>query len=160
LGAKQLWKIKAPSKCRFFLWLVLHGRCRTSERLQQHGLANHGNCALCAQEPESLDHLLLHCVYSREIWFCIFRRRGWLTLLPTDQDSTIAWWLASRKRISKVCRPLFDSVFALVVWRLWNERNERIFRSTTSLPHRLVDKISDELRDWSNAGLVANRMDE
>lgn len=27
LGAKQLWKIKAPNKCRFFLWLLLHGRC-------------------------------------------------------------------------------------------------------------------------------------
>jgi hypothetical protein len=40
LGAKQLWKIKAPNKCRFFLWLLLHGRCWTSNRLQRHGLPN------------------------------------------------------------------------------------------------------------------------
>jgi hypothetical protein len=26
-GSKQLWKIKVPNKCQFFLWLVLHGRC-------------------------------------------------------------------------------------------------------------------------------------
>jgi hypothetical protein len=69
LGARQLWKIKAPNKCRFFLYLVMHGRCWTSERRHQHGLQNHDIAFICSQEPESLDHLLMRCVYSREVWF-------------------------------------------------------------------------------------------
>jgi hypothetical protein len=40
LGAKEMWKTKAPNKCRFFIWLVLHGRCCTSDHLQHHGLDN------------------------------------------------------------------------------------------------------------------------
>jgi hypothetical protein len=47
-GAKELWKIKAPNNRRFFMWLILHGRCWTLERLQRHGLHNHGLCALCS----------------------------------------------------------------------------------------------------------------
>jgi hypothetical protein len=45
-GASTLWKSRAPGKCRFFLWLILLGRCWTSERLHHHGLDNDGPCAL------------------------------------------------------------------------------------------------------------------
>ena len=160
LGAKQLWKIKAPNKCRFFIWLVLHGRCWTSDRLQRHGLPNHGNCVLCDQQSETLDHLLLHCVFSREVWFRLFRRHGWQALVPTGQDVTIDWWLASRKRVHKSSRATFDSLFALIIWRLWNERNERVFRTASKFPHQLVDKIDEELSWWCSAGLVAPLRDE
>uniref|UniRef100_A0A0A9HI93 Reverse transcriptase zinc-binding domain-containing protein n=1 Tax=Arundo donax TaxID=35708 RepID=A0A0A9HI93_ARUDO len=33
-GAHQLWKVRAPNKCHFYILLVIHGRCWTSERLQ------------------------------------------------------------------------------------------------------------------------------
>jgi hypothetical protein len=33
-GSKELWRIRASNKCKFFLWLVLLGRCWTSEQLQ------------------------------------------------------------------------------------------------------------------------------
>jgi hypothetical protein len=59
LGAKELWKAKAPNKCRFFVWLVLHGRSWTSERAWRHGLRNDACCALCDQSIETLDHLPL-----------------------------------------------------------------------------------------------------
>jgi hypothetical protein len=33
LDTKELWKTKAPGKCCFFDWLVLHDRTWTSDRL-------------------------------------------------------------------------------------------------------------------------------
>jgi hypothetical protein len=69
--AKELSKIAAPPRCKFFLWLALLDRCWTSARLQLHQLQNSGPCALCSQVDESIDHLLLSCVYSREVWFRI-----------------------------------------------------------------------------------------
>jgi hypothetical protein len=143
LEAKQLWKIKAPNKSRFFLWLLLHGRCWTSGRLQRHGLPNDSNCALYDQEAETLEHLLLHCAYSREVWFRIFRRHGWVALLPTAQQAIIDWWLSVRKRVSKASRNRFVSIFALVVWRLWNERNVRVFRNRVMMPHHLAERIAE-----------------
>jgi hypothetical protein len=61
LGAKELWKSRAPNKCRFFVWLLLHGRCWTSDRLFSHGLQDYRDCALCNQSAEVLDHLILSC---------------------------------------------------------------------------------------------------
>jgi hypothetical protein len=66
-GAKELWKARAPNKCRFFVWLVLHGRCWTSDRLFKHGLQSYRDCTLCSQGPEDLNHLLLTCSFSREV---------------------------------------------------------------------------------------------
>jgi hypothetical protein len=38
LGAKELWKVKAPLKVKFFFWLTLHYRLWTADRQQRHGL--------------------------------------------------------------------------------------------------------------------------
>jgi hypothetical protein len=61
------------------MWLVLLGRCWTSERLQRHGLPNRGNCTLCSQE--SLRHFSTysltvflsgkHGLGSKRIWVTI-----------------------------------------------------------------------------------------
>jgi hypothetical protein len=54
----------------------LLGRCWTSLRLQQHGLDNDGPCALCLQCSECLDHLLVGCSYSRQVWFTSLSHGG------------------------------------------------------------------------------------
>jgi hypothetical protein len=86
LGAKKLLETKASGKCRFFAWQVLHWKIWTSEWLLCHGLPNSGPCILCAQEDETVDHLLLTCVYSREVWFKVLRRCGWQRLAPSMHD--------------------------------------------------------------------------
>jgi hypothetical protein len=55
-----------PGKCKLFAWLVLHGRCWTSDRLHRHGSKDSDTGALCAQEVETLAHLLIDSVFSRE----------------------------------------------------------------------------------------------
>lgn len=101
-GAKELSKTRATPRCRFFFWLVLLGRCWTSVRLQRHNLPNHGNCALCAQEAETIDHLTITCVYTREVWFPALRRPRLQHLAPTvNNRSLVDWWLHTRKRSSR-----------------------------------------------------------
>ncbi|TVU30511.1 hypothetical protein EJB05_22139, partial [Eragrostis curvula] len=70
---------QAPNKSRFFFLLVLHERCWTSNRQLRHNLKNDNTCALCAQEPKTLNHLLLHCVYNRETWFRVLVVWGCIT---------------------------------------------------------------------------------
>jgi hypothetical protein len=68
--------------------------------------------------------------------------------------------VADIKRIPKPVRSKFDNIFALVSWRLWLERNGRVFQSVTTLPHQLSDSICEELLVWCSAGLVAHVLDE
>jgi hypothetical protein len=63
-GAKQLWKVQAPSRWKFFGRLVVHGCCWTSIWLQRHDLRDNHDCTLCAQEVETLDHPLINVPYQ------------------------------------------------------------------------------------------------
>ena len=36
-GAQQIWRSRAPNKCKFFLWLALRKRCWTADRLGRRG---------------------------------------------------------------------------------------------------------------------------
>jgi hypothetical protein len=73
LGARQLWKVCAPGEHKFFGWLV----CWTAEWRHRHGLQDDDKCALCNQGSESIGHLLLGCVYSREVWMLLLQPQGW-----------------------------------------------------------------------------------
>ena len=94
VGSKLLYKSQAPPKYKFFIWLVLHDRCWTAHRRKRHGLQDEDSCVLCNQLPEMIDHLLISCPFSREIWFKIMRRLGWETAAPTNQTFFFAdWWI-------------------------------------------------------------------
>jgi hypothetical protein len=114
LGAPTLWKTKAPHKCKFFGWSVLHARCWTSARLHRHGLADSDSCSLCDQHAETHDHLLLHCVYSKQIWFKLLRRASLSSLWCRDPDASwVSWWLSSRKLLTKDDRKAYDTLVLL-----------------------------------------------
>jgi hypothetical protein len=118
---------KAPPSAKFFVWMTLLARCWTLKRLQRHGLQNSGQCALCSQASELIDHLLLNCVYAREVWFALIRRAGFQQLCPVLEISLAEWWLRRRKEARADCRKGFDSLVILVTWHLRKERNARIF---------------------------------
>lgn len=153
-GARELWRTKAPNKQRFHFWLVLHERCWTSERLQRHGLQHHGPCALCSQEVEDLHHLLLHCVYSRGVWFKCLRKRRYTYMPPHHEEKIGDWWLRTRAGISKPGRSNYDSLVILTTLRLWLERNARIFNNATRLPCSLVEGISQDFELWGRARII------
>ena len=54
----QVWKIKAPSKMKHFLWQSLSGCVATAERLTYRHLDTDRSCPRCAGSVESINHLL------------------------------------------------------------------------------------------------------
>jgi len=152
-GATLLRKARAPPKCKFFIWLVLHDRCWTAARRKKHGLQDDDSCALCSQAPETIEHLLLCCSFSRELWFQLFHRIGWSAVSPSSHDQwLVAWWTRARKRILKEERSCFDSVVILICWMVWKERNKRIFDRQIRTMHEILDWVFDEICAWFQAG--------
>jgi hypothetical protein len=70
--------------------------------------------ALCQQELETLDHLLVRCVVNREGWWRLLHRFGWHHLAPALDSSVVEWWLHTRKCVAKQRRRAFDSLVCLV----------------------------------------------
>jgi hypothetical protein len=92
-GAKQLWKARALLEHKFFLWLAIQDRCWTNGRRFRHGLTDDANCALCLQHDEEINHLLLGCVYSREVWFLMLSKLGYQQLAPVVEEAATSCWL-------------------------------------------------------------------
>jgi hypothetical protein len=44
------------------------------------------------------------------------------------------------------------TLFMLVTWELWNERNARTFKHVDSMPTFIFDRIKSEARTWVIAG--------
>ena len=66
-GAKQLWKASAPPKIKFFFLLAIHNTCWMASHRKKRVLLDCDLCALRHQALKTMDHLLAHCVYTREV---------------------------------------------------------------------------------------------
>ena len=61
---KRIWRSWSPGKCKFFMWTVAHNKCWTADRLARKGLPHPVVCPFCDQAEETLEHLLIACVFS------------------------------------------------------------------------------------------------
>jgi hypothetical protein len=153
--AKPIWKSKAPMKCKFFMWLVVHRRCLTADNLQKRGWPHNATCPLCSVADETCTHLFVHCRFSHQVWRKV---RDWAKVdfpIPNSNfSSTEEWWLRARKKAPKDLRRDFDTVAILVHWSLWKERNGRIFQQVLSTTSRVFELITEEIRAWRAAGCI------
>jgi hypothetical protein len=65
---KTLWKVKAPPKSKFLMWLSLSDKVLTWDLLQRRGKVGPSRCPLCKLHEESNSHIFLHCSYSCQVW--------------------------------------------------------------------------------------------
>jgi hypothetical protein len=127
LSARELRKTTAPPTCKFFMWIALLGHYWIGDRLLRHNLNDDDTCALCTQASKSIHHLLLSCVFSREVWFRTLRSAGISSCTPSTSSTMPDWWITQRKRIDKVHHKGFDSLVVLTCRLLWKERNAWVF---------------------------------
>jgi hypothetical protein len=151
-GATELWKTRAPAKCKFFFWLLLHERLWTAARRKRHGLQDEDACNLCDQEPETAMHLAGECVYAREVWYRTLHPIGLHQLAPQPGIGYLDWWLHSRLLLPSIQRRGFHSLVILVAWCIWKERNNIVFQGRSRAAAVLVVDIGEEAERWSLAG--------
>eukprot|EP00253_Pinus_taeda_P008423 PITA_08423 len=134
---KDLWQNPHWMKTKLLMWLVQHKKIMTWENLRKRGLVGPYRCQLCVQQEETMEHLLNHCPFTSTLW-------NWVdsTFRQTDKDnfsitSTLKNW---RKDLSK--NELINKDWTLVpgflIWDVWKERNNRIFKNKTSSSQNII----------------------
>lgn len=101
--AKPIWKSKAPMKCKFFMWLVVHKRCLTADNLARRGWPHNPICALCSSENESCSHLFVQCHFTLQVWHHLRLWSGSFSPIPaafftTPKTGHVGLWVAAQKR--------------------------------------------------------------
>lgn len=116
---KRLWKAWAPLKVKIFLWLAIWKRYWTADRLQWRGLQHPPKCVLCDQEQEDMYHLLLGCIFAREVWFHTLQAVGLQQLaLVGTETSFVDWWRRVSRTAGRERRKGLNTLIQLVAWKL------------------------------------------
>lgn len=103
------------------------------------------------------DHLFVQCEFTRMVWLQFRARTGTDFIIPEDSFSTTEeWWLKARKGIPKPMRKNFDTIVILLHWRIWKERNSRIFDNVNSSAGRVRDLVLEDIGMWRAAGYISD----
>lgn len=129
-GCVRVWGVWAPLRTKFFLWLAIRRRQWTADRRRRHGLDARDYCYLCDQEPECIDHIIVNCSYSRQVWTLAALALG-IGPQPPPTGNILDWWTTWRSRWTGILAKGADTLFLLIAWELWKERNARCFRGAS-----------------------------
>ena len=99
-----------------------------------------------------MHHIIIGCAYSREVWHFILDRLHLTDVIPVQEEDVLAWWLRNRKLLQKHVWKGFDSLFFLISWKLWKERNAGTFGGEPTPLGNLACLILEEADEWCRAG--------
>jgi ribonuclease HI/exonuclease III len=145
---KNLWLLPSLPKIDLFCWSLLHDSILTWDNLSKRGWEGPSRCPLCACQAETSVHLFLLCPFALELWNLIL---GQLNVpLPASVTSLFTSWVVlapfsfTNLSLLKHCWMWVPKV---VCWKLWLERNSRIFRDIAGTPTQTALKVKAMLGD-------------
>lgn len=154
-----IWKNVCPFKAEILTWQAIQDKLATGSELvkrnsyqQDEGLM--GTCPLCLSHLETAVHLLLHCSISWQVWSQIILWWGIKWVCPASLYDLLCWWESfNYKNVEKVS---WDISFYAVLWLLWLERNQIVFRNKVVEIGELVDRIKTTIAIWTKAAYKLN----
>jgi hypothetical protein len=75
-----------------------------AHRRRRHGLQDSYTCIICNQAVETMDHIILGCVFSKEVWSACLRSFRLHDLVLIQEGDIMVWWTDSRRRLPKPIR--------------------------------------------------------
>ena len=120
--AAFVWGTRAPSRVKFFCWLLVHRRVNTRDVLLRKTIVDRAGagCPVCSAELETADHLMFGCPFAREFW----RAVGCVVITA---DTSVEWRFALDVRVA-VGDASPDAFVLLCCWHLWKHRNAVVFQ--------------------------------
>ncbi|CAN1730043.1 Uncharacterized mitochondrial protein AtMg00310 [Linum perenne] len=137
----SIWTLPIQPKLRLFLWKVLHRILPTLQGIMIRVRSDSidPTCQICYAAPESVEHLLLHCVVSRRfLHMC--------SLHPPDLGDT---HIAIYWKTILFTQPQFKDVWVLAWWRLWKSRNRVVFDRAQTRLEFLFQYFHNQWREHS-----------
>lgn len=126
-------EITGTTAVSFLRVVTAQDRCWASDRLARDGLLDQDSWPLCSQEEETMDHIMLRCVFSRTIWAQVCMVLGRPEWTPTVEDELPApAWILS-KTTEGLQQKNIRAILTLGLSELWKHRNDINFYEESHL---------------------------
>ncbi|XP_026443079.1 uncharacterized protein LOC113342926 [Papaver somniferum] len=135
-----IWHLAIPFKCHMFIWKITRNILPVAARFQRIAWVSNPNCVMRDNATETVEHLLLHCPFSREVWFGV--------ALSIFQDanayrSISEWILSWVEKDNLVCSKKKELINLVVItmWHIWKTRCVKVFDGKHLHPRSVVKQI-------------------
>jgi hypothetical protein len=146
---KGIWKSKVPTCVAFFTWTAVLGKLPTADNLRKRKIVLVNRCCLCKAAEESVDHLLLHCHWAKELWGSVLSLFGVSWVMPRQVRELIDCWQKGLGRHQHSL--IWKAIPHCLMWCLWRECNMRSSEDTEMGIPDLKLLLFQTLFDWMNA---------
>ncbi|XP_028090262.1 uncharacterized protein LOC114290524 [Camellia sinensis] len=122
---KLVWGAYTIPKVSFIVWLAIHGRLNTSDRLHLFGISPSTTCPFCLDPNESHAHIFFGCTFTYSIWLTMQGKCNihWIDIPWPDIVAH-----ANQEGQGKSLKAIITRLsFLCTVYHVWIERNNRIF---------------------------------
>ncbi|GAV59169.1 zf-RVT domain-containing protein, partial [Cephalotus follicularis] len=136
-----VWFRGAIPKHSFCLWLTFHKAHRTLDKLLAFGFVQHSHCPFDCGHQESINHLFFECAFTRDVWSKVLERNDCPFPSSWNWDNLVDWAMR-HATCNSFSRWMRRTGLAAAVYHCWKERNNRIFRHSTSSSAQLLSRIS------------------
>lgn len=145
---KTVWNLKLAPKVKMFTWKSLKGILPVGETLVARHINVDPRCKRCGGS-ESINHLLFHCPFAREVWnhsplAGSFDISG-LTDLRADWAELHS--LGCLPPTGLISTPLVPWIF----WSLWKARNKWVFEKFAGNPADVLSQAITAAKEWEGA---------
>ncbi|XP_056862473.1 uncharacterized protein LOC130510143 [Raphanus sativus] len=147
-----VWNLKLAPKVKMFTWKSLKGIIPVGERLLARHIAVDPRCKRCGS-LESINHLLFHCPFAREVW----------SRSPLDESFDISGLTDLRADWTELhaCKSLPPAgitttpLVPWIMWFLWKARNKFVFENYAGNPADLLSQAIAAAREWEESQVIA-----
>ncbi|XP_024981022.1 uncharacterized protein LOC112517884 [Cynara cardunculus var. scolymus] len=140
----MVWFSQSIPRHAFILWVALKKRLKTHDKLRFWEAHADLSCAFCQNGPDSHSHLFFECPFPNLVWNGLKVKLN-LNGIPDIWADIIGMFqqVTKGKTLWSIIRRL---VLAATVYHLWQERNNRIFKSKRRSHIAVGKTITDDVR--------------
>ncbi|KAK1678260.1 hypothetical protein QYE76_039108 [Lolium multiflorum] len=140
--ASFVWDGWAPSRVKFFAWLLVQSRIQTKDNLLRKTIVDvaEAGCTLCAASIETASHLLLHCPAAARLWDAVG------VVVPAAAHINELHLIRAPRRVPAETASTF--LLVLGCWHIWKQRNAKVFRGEDPCLPRLLKTCRDDAALW------------
>ena len=127
-----------------FIWTVAQNGVLSGDNLRKKGWTGPTRCPLCCHAEETTIHLLLSCPFASEVWNITLGLGALIPSIPQDFQLLFTSWPALcpfRTSNQGHLTATWKALPKFILWKLWLERNHRVFREEKRTPAQVAVKI-------------------
>ncbi|XP_059639378.1 uncharacterized protein LOC132281720 [Cornus florida] len=139
-----IWNTLSIPRCKFSQWLTVQNHLSTYDRASMRHFTGSRLCQFCGIVEESYNHLFFSCAFIRPIWIAL-QNKCRFHLSPSlwsDLVDRVASCWASNNLKNSVNKLALSTA----INKIWQERNDRIFKNQTSNQISIFRQIMDLVR--------------